>query len=85
MCGQCMSLSQPDKAISHHSLNLVSDVKKSISQIYVGRFETIVFVASHAYSKVHSCIINLKIIMFCIPANNAPLGQRCIMVTMVAV
>ena len=30
------------------------------------RFEKKVVVASHAYSKVHSCIINLKISMFCI-------------------
>ena len=44
-----MSLSQPDKAISPQLL--VSDVKKSISQIYMcDRFETKMFVASHAYS-----------------------------------
>ena len=47
-----MSLSPPDKAISPQLL--VSDVKKSISQIYTyERFETKVFVASHAYSKVY--------------------------------
>ena len=44
-----MSLSQTDKAISPQLL--VSDVKKSISHIYTcERFETKVFVASHAYS-----------------------------------
>ena len=44
-----MSLSQADKAISPQLL--VNDVKKSISHIYTcERFETKVFVASHAYS-----------------------------------
>ena len=44
-----MSLSQTDKAISPQLL--VSDVKKSIPHIYTcERFETKVFVASHAYS-----------------------------------
>ena len=46
-----MSLSQTDKAISPQLL--VSDVKKSISHIIMytcERFETKVFVASHAYS-----------------------------------
>ena len=39
------------------------------------RSETKYCVASHAYSKVHSCIINLKISMFCMSVSRFSAGS----------